>query len=133
VAESRTAPAALPARSVRVLLVEDQAIVREHMEAQLRDLGHEVVAAPDATTALAALRADSDIGLLLTDLVLPGGIGGRDLAAAARRLRPGLPILLASGHGDGAAEGEEGLPILAKPYRRRDLAAMITRALGRPG
>jgi PAS domain S-box-containing protein len=128
-AEGRAAP---PARPVRLLLVEDQAIVREHMEAQLRDLGHEVVAVPDAAAALAALRANPEIGLLLTDLVLPGGASGRELAAAARRLRPGLPVLLASGHGEVAAAGD-GLPVLAKPYRRRDLAEMVTRALGRPG
>ncbi len=134
-AEARGAPAErLPtpvatALPVRLLLVEDQAMVREHIAAQLRELGHEVVAVSDAASALEVLRSDSGVRLLLADMVLPGGLGGRELAHAARRLRPDLPVLLASGQADGTTDADDGIPVLAKPFRRRELAELVSRAL----
>ncbi|HEX2817763.1 MAG TPA: ATP-binding protein [Phenylobacterium sp.] len=120
-----------PAR--RVLLVEDDASVGEMVEAMLTDLGHVVLRAEAAAPALAILKRSDRIDLMLTDLIMPGGMNGVELAHAAVALRPGLPVILTSGYtGEtlGAA-AEAPWPLLAKPYPAEALAAVIEAVMGR--
>lgn len=116
-----------------VLLVEDDELVRQYAENLLQHLGYRVVTAVDAQGALALLRGEPDIALLFTDLVLPGGIDGGELALATRALRPGLPVLLSSGYPEAEqrlrAVSAERLKLLRKPYRPAQLAEALREAL----
>jgi CheY-like chemotaxis protein len=119
--------------SERILVVEDDELVRTHVTAQLRDLGYRVVAVKNGPEALEALRQIADIDLLFTDVVMPGGLNGRQLAEEALRLRPGLPVLFTSGYTENAivhhGRLDPGVNLLNKPYRRRDLATKVRKAL----
>jgi signal transduction histidine kinase/ActR/RegA family two-component response regulator len=117
-----------------VLVVEDEDIVREHVVDQVAGLGYRTLTARDATEALAILRAGAAIDLLFTDVVMPGGMSGPELAQEALRLRPGLRVLYTSGYTDNAVvnEGlEGGVQLLSKPYRRHELAEKLRAALER--
>jgi CheY-like chemotaxis protein len=130
------APVAHPRGGEIILVVEDRADVRRYVVAQLRDLGYRVIEAEDGPQALKALDADAAVDLLLTDMAMPGGISGRQLAEAAKRRRPHLRVLFTSGHAeDAVAEDGELDPraqFLAKPYTRQDLARKVREALGMP-
>ena len=119
--------------SEKILLVEDDDIVRDHVAAQLASLGYDVVPVPGGMEAIAALKARADFDLLFTDIVMPGGIDGRQLAEEAHRLRPTLPILFTSGYSEHAIvhQGrlDAGHYFLAKPFRRQDLAAKVRAVL----
>ena len=133
VAETERSPQG-PAR--RVLLVEDDASVGEMVEAMLGDLGHQVLRAEAAAPALTILEGPDRIDLLLTDLIMPGGMNGVELAHAAVTLRPGLPVILTSGYtGETlSAAAEAPWPLLAKPYPAEALAAVIEAVMGKaPG
>src|SRR5690348_1574655 len=80
-----------------ILVVEDQADVRDMLETSLRELDYRVVTASDGVEARQLLESDEPLDLLLTDVVMPRGVSGLDLAEEARRLRPGLKIVLISG------------------------------------
>ena len=98
----------------------------------LADLGHEVVRAEAAAPALAILARPDRIDLMVTDLIMPGGMNGVALAHAAVALRPGLPVILTSGYtGEtlGAAE-QAPWPLLSKPYPAETLAAIIEAVTG---
>ena len=115
--------------SETILLVEDNDLVRAHTETMLRSLGYDVIAAADGARAARVLADGLRPDLLLTDVILPGGTTGRDVAEAAQRLMPGLPVLFISGY-SGTVLMENGrLPpgveLLGKPFRRSDLAARI--------
>lgn len=133
---SAEAASPAPPRPARILVVEDDALVRAYATAQLRALGHEVLEAADAGAALAVLEGRSDIDLLFTDVVLPGPRNGAALAAEARRLRPGLRVLYCSGYpADAVVAGgsvDPDVDLLGKPYRRGELAARVQAALSRP-
>jgi PAS domain S-box-containing protein len=136
VAESAAAPSrasngAGPMR--RVLLVEDEVSVGDMVEAMLADLGHDVVRADAADGALSILRRRTRIDLLLTDLIMPGGKTGVDLAREAAELRPGLPVILSSGYtGEALNEASEApWPLLRKPYSADALAAAIEAVMGK--
>jgi signal transduction histidine kinase len=119
----------------RILVVDDDALIARSTSDMLEDLGHAVVEADSAAMALAMLESDPRIDLLITDFAMPGTTG-LELALEAQRLRPGLPVVLASGFAD-LAEGAvpAGVPRLAKPYGQAQLAASIAQALStcRPG
>jgi CheY-like chemotaxis protein len=127
------APAAQQGPARRVLLVEDDASVGEMVEAMLSDLGHEVLRAEAAAPALAILKRRGKVDLLLTDLIMPGGMNGVELAQAAVELRPGLPVILTSGYTGEAlgAATETPWPLLAKPYPAEALAALIDAVMGK--
>ena len=114
-----------------VLLVEDDAAVAELVSEMLKDLGHRVRHAPDAKAALEILETPAPVGLLLTDLVMPGGKNGVELAREAIRKRPGLPVILSSGYsGDTLGPAEQApWPLLRKPYARDGLTAVIKRVM----
>lgn len=116
----------------RILLVDDDELVRKLVQRQLTGLGYEVVTARDGNEALEALKAQ-EFDLLFTDMVMPGGMSGRELALKVRAIKPELPILLSSGFLDDAM-GEDDplkghLTLLAKPYRKADLAAKVREVL----
>jgi PAS domain S-box-containing protein len=112
-----------------ILVVEDNALVREHVTSLLKGLGYRVIVAPDATKALETLRTGEPVDLLFTDIVMPGGMDGRQLGEAARSLRPGLPVLFTSGYTEMAVTRQGRLDgpmhLLNKPYRRIDLASKL--------
>jgi PAS domain S-box-containing protein len=118
---------------LRVLLVEDDPDVGELVSAMLDELGHEVIRASEVETGLQLLRGPRPIDLLLTDLVMPGGRSGVDLANEAIRLRPGLPVILSSGYtGEALGPAERApWPLLRKPYSADALAQMIDQAMER--
>lgn len=118
-----------------VLVVEDDADVREFAESALHSLGYQVLSAKDARSGLAALRAAPRVDLLLSDVVLPGGTSGPAMAAEAERLRPGLKILFISGYAASAAHPKTAFPqnadLLGKPFRKRQLARIVRATLER--
>jgi CheY-like chemotaxis protein len=97
----------------------------------LRLFGYEVLTAPEAQSALAILRRDPEIDVLFSDIVMPRGINGVELAREAARLRPELRILLASGYPKSALSSEHGIAadiefaFLSKPYRGSELAEKL--------
>ncbi|MEX2297587.1 MAG: ATP-binding protein [Dongiaceae bacterium] len=123
-----------PGGTEKILLVEDDDLVREHVQAQLKALGYRVVAMANGPDAVAILRTGEDFDLLFTDVVMPGGMNGRELADEARQLRPDLPVLFTSGYTEDAIliEGrlDSSVHLLSKPYRRQELATKIRDVLG---
>jgi signal transduction histidine kinase len=122
-----------PSGDETILVVEDDAQVRKTVVHQLRSLGYRVIEADRAGQALAALDRHGDIDLMFTDMILPGGIGGRELAREARIVRPDLRILFTSGHLRGLRADHRLEPtdvFIGKPYRLRDLAEKVREALG---
>jgi PAS domain S-box-containing protein len=118
----------------RVLLVEDDVQVASLTSAMLTELGYEVIPVTTGQAALNELAATPDIGLVLSDVMMPGGMDGMGLVRAMRQRRISLPIVLVSGFSAAAkldAE-DEGIPLLPKPYTLRDLAAQLTSALSTP-
>ena len=117
-----------------IFVVEDDPLVRNFVTTQLQSLGYKTVAAPDGRTALELIEAGQKFDLLFTDVVIPGGMSGRDLAEEVARRRPGLKVLYTSGYTDNAivhhGKLDEGVLLLTKPYRRNQLAEMIRKALG---
>jgi CheY-like chemotaxis protein len=119
--------------SETVLLVEDDQGVLEVVTAMMQDLGYRVLTARNGVEALSILERGEQIDLLFTDLVMPHGISGGDLALQARQMRPEIKILLGSGYSarmsPDAATAVADLPILGKPYRRDELAAKLRSVL----
>jgi PAS domain S-box-containing protein len=112
----------------RILVVEDDPEVLDVTVETLRGFGWEVLTAPDGPSALSVLRRDADIDVLFSDIVMPRGMNGLELAREARRLRPELRVLLASGYpasvlaSDHSAGDDGEFPFLSKPYRAAELA-----------
>jgi CheY-like chemotaxis protein len=124
---------AKPSGSETILVVEDDDMVRGYVEGELKALGYRVIVTRDAPAALAILRGPEKIHLLFTDVVMPGGMFGTELAKEAACLRPHLKILLTSGHTEHPVDAIDGdgreVRILNKPYRRHDLAATLRSVL----
>ncbi|MGY4601882.1 signal transduction histidine kinase/CheY-like chemotaxis protein [Bradyrhizobium sp. USDA 4474] len=116
-----------------ILVVEDEALVRDYVGAQLRSLGYTAILASNAAEALARIEHGDAVDLLFTDVIMPGLMNGRHLADEAVRRRPGLKVLFSSGYTDNAivhhGRLDPGVLLLAKPYLRSDLARMIRTAL----
>lgn len=133
--EDDTSPvrhAAGPGQGETVLVVEDDARVRRVTVSRLIELGYKVIDAASGPEALDLVKTRTDVDLLLSDFVMPGGMSGGELAAAVRALRPGIAILLTTGY----AQPEQirrgriaGATWLAKPYRTDELAGAARDAL----
>ena len=117
-----------------VLVVEDDDLVRRFATDLLRSLGYQVLVAENGAAALAVLQERSDVELLFTDVVMPGGLNGRQLADAALVLHPALKVLFTSGYTENAivhhGRLDRGVHLLAKPYRAVDLARKLRAMLG---
>ncbi len=123
-----------PKRKTKILVVEDQEAVRAVACGFLEDFGYDIVEAGDGFQALAVLQEEQGIDLMFSDVVMPGGMNGFDLAQAALSLRPDLKVVHTSGYPKGAMVHQDeprfkqGF-IIMKPYRRDELKAMIENAL----
>jgi PAS domain S-box-containing protein len=134
--EIEAAPAAAPALphgNETILVVEDDALVRNFVIAQLQSLGYRTIAAANGPAAMALIADDKPFDLLFTDVIMPGGMTGRQLADEAIKRRPGVKVLYTSGYTDNAIvhQGrlDAGVLLLTKPYRKSQLANMVRRAL----
>ncbi len=119
-------------KELKILLVEDDPNVRATTAEALQLLGFGVVSADNALEALAMLQDGLRIDLLFSDVVMPHGISGVDLARRARTSHPQLPILLASGHprdAFGSSPADQEFAFLPKPYRLGELAAKLRELL----
>ncbi len=117
-----------------ILVVEDDALVRGYVIAQLGGLGYRTFVASDGAAALALVDQGTEFDLLFTDVIMPGGMNGRELAEAVLKRRGGVKVLYTSGYTDDAIvhEGhlDPGVALLKKPYRKSDLARKIREVLG---
>jgi two-component system CheB/CheR fusion protein len=132
--EASDTPAKMPVtRSETVLVVEDDPRVRRVTVRRLTDLGYNVLKAENGEAALEVLEREQNIDLLFSDLLMPGGMSGGDLAREVLRLRPEIKILLTSGYPSDAAvqKGwlDEGAQLLMKPYSRTELIESIRNIL----
>ncbi len=137
-AENTTAPANRDVprgRGETVLVVEDDEDVRELAVLLLGELGYRVLEAADGKSGLVVLEESPGVDLLLVDLVLAGGMSGRDLANEAARRNAGLKVLFMSGYAENAAQLngwlDKGAELLQKPFRKRDLATKVRDVLDR--
>ena len=132
--EPRVADISTRGRGEMILVVEDDADVRQFAVSALRGLGYTPLQAADAATALRLLETMPQISLLFTDIVMPGEMDGVRLAAEAQRRYPGLRVLLTSGYTEhapiGSGERTEAVEVLAKPYRKADLGHKLRTLLG---
>jgi signal transduction histidine kinase len=117
-----------------ILVVEDDLDVLNVAVSGLVDLGYEVKTATNAGEAMKILRADPSIDVLFSDVVMPGGMNGAQLAVEARRIRPELKVLLTSGYTASALSQDHGvserMEVLRKPYRREELATKLRLVIG---
>lgn len=117
----------------KILLVEDDPLVREHVNVLLKGLGYQVITANNAADAMDMIMQLPDLDLLFTDIVMPGLMNGRQLADRARELRPELKVLFTSGYTENAivhhGRLDRGVHLLNKPYRRQELAAKVRKVL----
>ena len=129
------AEAELRGGSETILCVEDDEVVRAHVVGRLESLGYKVIAAANAAQALEVVHAGTAFDLLFTDIVMPGAMNGRQLALKVAELRRPLRVLYTSGNTFGAldlgARPGEGVLLLAKPYRKAELARMVRLCLDR--
>jgi signal transduction histidine kinase len=116
-----------------ILIVEDDALVREYVVAQISRLGYDTLAASNGAEALAIIDGPERIDLLFTDVIMPGSMNGRQLAIEAQKRRPGLKVLFTSGYTENAivhhGRLDAGVLLLPKPYVSSDLARLIRTAL----
>jgi len=110
-----------------VLVVDDDEFVREVVGEMFDSLGYACLNAASGPEALRVLSNFPEVDLLFADVRMPGGMSGVDLARAARRLRPDLPVILSSAWTAGSTV-PDGIPFLQKPYRLQDLVALVGRA-----
>jgi PAS domain S-box-containing protein len=120
-----------------ILVVEDDPLVRTYVNAQLQSLGYNTLSAANGAEALAIADSGQAFDLLFTDVIMPGGLNGRQLAAEMSKRRPSLKVLFTSGYAENAiihhGRLDAGVLLLAKPYRKLDLARMLRTALTSAG
>ena len=135
VPELRAAPRA--SHGETVLVVDDEPSVRMLVMEVLEELGYAAIEAADGPAGLRVLQSDMRIDLLVTDVGLPGGMNGRQMADAARATRPALNVLFITGYAENAIIGnghlEPGMHVLTKPFALETLAARIKDLITNPG
>ena len=126
----------LPKGTETILFVEDDPMVHRNTGLQLAGLGYTAIAADNAAKALALVEGGCMPDLLFTDVVMPGGMNGRQLAMKLRERWPKLRVLYTSGYAAGALTIDgDAVPakyVLGKPYRRHELAAKLREVLDEP-
>jgi PAS domain S-box-containing protein len=124
---------AVPGRGETILIVEDDDLVRDYVITQLTNLGYTTLAAHNAAEALRLTQEGADFDLLFTDIVMPGGMDGRQLSEEVSKRRGPVRVLFTSGYTQNAivhhGRLDPGVLLLAKPYRKTDLARMVRAAL----
>jgi PAS domain S-box-containing protein len=129
--ESAPAPAVVGGHET-ILVVEDDTLVRDYVLTQLHSLGYVTLDAANATEALILANNGHTFDLLFTDVIMPG-MNGAQLADEMTKIRPGLKVLFTSGYTENAiihhGRLDEGVLLLAKPYRKSDMATMVRKAL----
>ncbi|WP_267428133.1 PAS domain-containing sensor histidine kinase [Methylobacterium sp. GC_Met_2] len=134
--DPRAAPGAPPraAPGETVLVVDDEPTVRMLVTEVLEDLGYTAIEAADGVAGLKVLRSDVRIDLLVTDVGLPGGMNGRQMAEAGRETRPGLKVLFITGYADATVLGHgqlsPGMQVITKPFVVEVLGARIREMIG---
>lgn len=136
-AVARREPAATnqgePTGHETILVVEDERLVREFVTRQLESAGYRVLTASNGPEALVILQSPAGLDLLFTDVMMPGGMSGRELADQCQSLRPGLPVLFTSGYTENAivhnGRLDPGVQLLGKPYRKTELLRKIREVL----
>ena len=128
-------PIELPRGTATVLVVEDEPAVREVAVAILADLGYRIIEAADGEQALLVFGAHaSEVDLLLTDVVLPGQVRGRELAERITAIRPGVKVLFMSGYTENSivhhGRLDDGVQLIGKPFKRQQLARKVQEVLG---
>jgi CheY-like chemotaxis protein len=108
-------------------------MVRDFVITQLHSLGYKTIAAADSRAALVYVENGEPFDVLFTDVIMPGGMTGRQLADEVTRRRPGMKVLYTSGYTDNAivhhGRLDQGVLLLTKPYRKSQLAEMVRRAI----
>ncbi len=138
-ADAELAGAPRAGQSETVLVVDDEPTVRMLVTEVLEDLGYTAIEAADGPAGLKVLRSDVRIDLLVTDVGLPGGMNGRQVADAGRAVRPELKVLFITGYAENAVLGhghlDPGMHVLTKPFAMEALASRIRGMIteGRPG
>lgn len=126
------APAAQTTKQL-VLVVEDNPSVRDVAAAMIEEMGFEVITAADGHEGLKAITERKDIDLVLSDVIMAGGMNGPELAVKAMKVRPGLKILFMSGYAPGSVRQMQDLPdsieLVNKPFTRNDLTEKVKKAL----
>jgi CheY-like chemotaxis protein len=127
-----TDPGAMPRGSETILVVEDDPRVRRIAVARLRSLGYKLIEADNGTSALAMLADPPDVAMIFTDVVMPGGMSGDELAEGALAARPEVKILFTSGYAEPAIarQGLGANACLKKPYTAAELARKMRDILG---
>jgi len=114
----------------RLLIVEDEFLIRMTLAEVLTDDGFEVLEAGDADEALATLEREPEVAIMLTDIQLPGLLDGRALAMKARQTRPDLPVIFMSGRPDPSAANTALDLHVNKPYLPSTVSAAVRRLIG---
>ena len=133
--EADASPVEEHADGEMILVIEDEATIRTLITEELKGLGYRVLVASDGASGLEVLRSDATIDLLITDVGLPGGLNGRQVADAARVTRPDLQVLFVTGYAENAVVGngllESGMEVITKPFELTALANRIRSMLER--
>ncbi|APW35905.1 hybrid sensor histidine kinase/response regulator [Rhodoferax koreense] len=133
-AGARNAPAPATARQEVILLIEDDAIIRTLLDEELTEAGYRVVVAESGPQGLAVLQSDQQLDLLISDVGLPGGLSGKQIAEAGRLVRPALKVLFITGYVEHVGTTGDsllgpGMALITKPFEFVDLAQKVRKML----
>jgi PAS domain S-box-containing protein len=132
--EAETREAELPGGAERILLVEDDPRLRRVLSKRLRSLGYEIIEADSGAAAMAQLATKPEVAMIFTDMVMPGGMSGHELARAALAVKPDIKVLFTSGYAEPALArlGLKAGAWLKKPYTADELAEKVRKVLHHP-
>jgi len=129
--EEEAIPTAAAASGQTILVVDDETTIRHLIDEVLDEEGYAVIGAADDAAGSRVLQSSAKIELLIIDVGLPNGMNGRQVADAARSLRPGLKVLFITGYAENAAVGnghlEPGMELLTKPFTMRGLSSKVAK------